>query len=60
VFVDAGDAFSDRLSLNVGAGVGARWRSPLGPIRIDVGFPVQTDLPVESGWRLHVQLGPDL
>jgi translocation and assembly module TamA len=60
VFVDAGDAFSDKLSLNVGAGVGARWRSPLGPIRIDVGFPVQTDLPLQNSWRLHVQLGPDL
>jgi translocation and assembly module TamA len=60
VFVDAGDAFSDKLSLNVGAGVGARWRSPVGPIRIDVGFPVHTDLPLQSSWRLHVQLGPDL
>jgi translocation and assembly module TamA len=60
VFVDAGDAFSDSLSLNVGAGVGLRWRSPLGPIRIDVGVPVQTDLPLQNSWRLHVQLGPDL
>jgi translocation and assembly module TamA len=60
VFVDAGDAFSDKVSLNVGAGVGARWRSPVGPIRIDVGFPVHTDLPLQNSWRLHIQLGPDL
>lgn len=60
VFVDAGDAFSDSLSLNVGAGLGLRWRSPVGPIRIDVGFPAQTDLPTQESWRLHVQLGPDL
>ena len=60
VFVDAGDAFIDRFSLNVGAGVGLRWRSPLGPIRLDVGFPVQTDLPLQASWRLHAQLGPDL
>ncbi len=60
VFVDAGDAFTGGFSLNVGAGVGVRWRSPLGPIRIDVGFPVQTELPLENGWRLHLQLGPDL
>ena len=60
VFVDAGDAFSDKLSLNVGAGVGVRWRSPVGPIRVDVGFPVQTDLPLQDSWRLHIQLGPDL
>ncbi|MEJ0087988.1 MAG: outer membrane protein assembly factor [Pseudomonadota bacterium] len=60
VFVDAGDAFTDTFSVNVGAGVGVRWRSPVGPIRIDVGFPVQTDLPLQDSWRLHVQLGPDL
>jgi translocation and assembly module TamA len=46
--------------VNVGTGVGLRWRSPLGPIRLDVGFPVHTDLPLEKGWRLHVQLGPDI
>jgi translocation and assembly module TamA len=60
VFVDAGDAFTDSFNVNVGAGVGVRWRSPLGPIRVDVGFPVQTDLPTESSWRVHVLLGPDL
>lgn len=60
VFVDAGDAFSDRFSVNVGAGVGARWRSPLGPIRVDVGFPVHTDRDLQNSWRLHVQLGPDI
>jgi len=60
VFVDAGDAFINSFSVNVGAGVGVRWRSPLGPIRVDVGFPVQTDLPTENSWRLHVLLGPDL
>lgn len=60
VFVDAGDAFISGFSLNVGAGVGVRWRSPLGPIRIDIGFPVQSELPTATSWRLHVLLGPDL
>jgi translocation and assembly module TamA len=60
VFVDAGDAFTDDFSVNVGAGVGLRWRSPIGPIRVDVGFPVHTDRDLENTWRLHVQLGPDL
>ncbi len=61
VFVDAGDAFTDGFSLNVGAGVGIRWRSPLGPIRIDVGFPVQSrSSDSRHRWRLHVLLGPDL
>ncbi len=48
VFVDAGDAFTTRFSVNVGAGVGLRWHSPLGPIRVDVGFPVQSELPDTS------------
>jgi translocation and assembly module TamA len=60
VFVDAGDAFTGSFGVNVGAGVGLRWRSPLGPIRLDVAFPVHTDLPIEEGWRVHVQLGPDI
>ena len=60
VFVDAGDAFIGGFSLNVGAGVGVRWRSPLGPIRVDIGFPVQSELPTATSWRLHVLLGPDL
>jgi translocation and assembly module TamA len=60
VFVDAGDAFTEGFGVNVGAGVGLRWRSPLGPIRLDVGFPVHTDLPIEQGWRVHIQLGPDI
>jgi translocation and assembly module TamA len=60
VFVDAGDAFTEGFGVNVGAGVGLRWKSPLGPIRLDVGFPVHTDLSIESGWRVHIQLGPDI
>ena len=60
VFVDAGDAFIEGFSLNVGVGLGLRWRSPLGPIRVDVGFPVQSSLPTEQSWRLHVLLGPDI
>jgi len=60
VFVDAGDAFIGGFSLNVGAGIGLRWRSPLGPIRVDVGFPVNSELPTATSWRLHVLLGPDI
>lgn len=54
VFVDAGQAASDLRSLSpaVGAGVGLRWRSPLGPLRLDVarGFEVRQ-------WRLHFSVG---
>lgn len=58
VFVDAGDAYSSDFDANVGAGIGLRWRSPVGLLRIDVAVPVVSDL--EDGVRLHIQIGPDL
>ena len=58
VFVDAGDAFTSRFDANVAAGVGVRWKSPVGLVRLDVAHPVVTDL--EKEWRIHVVIGPDL
>ena len=34
VFVDAGDAFTSEFNANVGAGIGLRWKSPVGVVRI--------------------------
>ena len=58
VFVDAGNAFNDidAANVRVSAGAGIRWRSPLGPIRIDLARPVDAD----RSWRLHLSMGPDL
>jgi translocation and assembly module TamA len=58
LFVDAGNAFADSsFDSKTGAGLGARWQSPLGPIRIDIGFPLGEP---DRNARLHVTLGPDL
>jgi translocation and assembly module TamA len=58
VFVDSGNAFErGAFDPKTGAGIGARWLSPLGPIRVDVAHPF--DDPTTS-WRLHITLGPDL
>jgi translocation and assembly module TamA len=58
VFVDTGNAFVDsRIDAKTGAGFGARWRSPLGPVRFDIGFPINDP---DRNARLHVSLGPDL
>lgn len=56
VFYDAGNAI-DSLStpLKHSAGIGARWQSPIGPIRIDLAKPLDDD-----GFKLHFSLGPDL
>jgi translocation and assembly module TamA len=54
VFTDAGDAtdsWSD-LSLKRGTGIGARWRSPIGPVNLDVAYGHQTHKP-----RLHFTIG---
>ena len=57
-FVDSGNAF-DRgaFSAKTGAGIGARWLSPLGPIRVDIAHPFEDP---RTSWRLHISLGPDL
>ena len=58
IFSDAGNAFdkSDQMNIRYSAGLGIRWRSPLGPIRIDLARPVDAD----RSWRLHLSMGPDL
>lgn len=58
VFVDAGDAYSSRLDPNVGAGIGLRWRSPVGIVRVDFAMPVVSDL--NDSLRFHILVGPDL
>lgn len=56
-FIDSGNAFNgSEIDAKTGVGIGARWLSPLGPIRIDVAAPLDHDRSV----RLHVTLGPDL
>ena len=57
-FVDAGNAFEgSHIDWKSAAGIGGRWQSPLGPIRIDLAHPF--DDPA-TRWRIHVSLGPDL
>ena len=58
-FVDAGDAFmGNDFDLKVGAGLGVRWRSPVGLVRVDLGTPIGDEF--ASGVELHVIIGPDL
>lgn len=60
-FVDAGDAFSGtEFKAKVGAGVGLRWRSPVGMVRADVGTPIRGRSDDDSRVQLHIVIGPDL
>ena len=54
VFVDAGNAADNFKELKpaVGYGVGLRWRSPVGPLRVDVAYGQQT-----KQVRTHLSVG---
>ena len=57
-FVDSGSAFNDSdIEFSTGAGLGIRWYSPIGPVRLDIAHPL--DDPDED-FRIHLSLGPDL
>lgn len=57
VFIDAGSAFNDSPDLHKGVGVGGRWYSPLGPLRLDVAYGLDG---LNPGWRLHISFGAEL
>lgn len=57
LFYDAGNSFADfnDVKLRESIGIGMRWRSPIGPIRLDVARGLD-----DGGFRLHITMGPDL
>ena len=57
-FSDFGDAFDDNPEYRFGLGVGLRWQSPIGPVRVDVARKMND--PGEGNVRLHLSIGPDL
>lgn len=58
VFIDSGSAFDGKSpDMRTGVGVGLRWRSPVGPVRIDIAHGLdQPDSPI----TLHLNIGADL
>lgn len=57
VFVDTGSAFDDRPKLRTGVGIGLRWRSPVGPLRVDLARGL--DHP-DSPFQITLNFGADL
>ncbi len=57
-FVDAGDAFNDWNNINerVGVGLGVRWRSPIGAVRVDLAFPLDD---AEDSFQVYITVGPE-
>ena len=61
LFADAGNTFTERAGfsisdLEVGVGFGLRIRTPLAPVRIDVGYPVPRR-PGQASPRWHFSIG---
>src|SRR3546814_13038917 len=50
---DSGPTVFDSNSLRVSAGTGVQWKSPLGLIRVDVGFPIVQ----EDADKTELQIG---
>ena len=58
VFVDSGSAFDGkRPDMHTGVGIGLRWRSPVGPVRIDIARGLKSP---DSPFTLHLNIGADL
>ena len=57
-FVDQGNSFNklELPNLKTGVGLGLRWVSPVGPIRLDLAHAMNDD----GGIRLHFSMGPEL
>jgi outer membrane protein assembly complex protein YaeT len=61
VFFDAGQVSANRFDLPVddlryGAGFGVGYKTPVGPLRLDLGFPF--DAPRgDASWQIHVSIG---
>jgi hypothetical protein len=52
-FIDGGDAWdTEEYDPVFGIGGGARWRTPIGPVRVDLAYGEE-----EKSWRLHFSVG---
>ncbi|CAM2804487.1 autotransporter assembly complex protein TamA [Vibrio rarus] len=58
-FVDYGDAWNETPQWKTGTGVGIRWASPVGPVRLDFAFGLDAEEGTDK-FQLHFGLGPEL
>ncbi|MDF7680026.1 autotransporter assembly complex protein TamA [Enterobacteriaceae bacterium ESL0689] len=60
LFMDSGEAVNDirRSHFKTGAGLGVRWQSPVGPVKLDIARPIADK--DKHGVQLYLALGPEL
>lgn len=61
-FVEAGSVYADQLPdlserLFVGAGIGARYFSPIGPVRLDIAVPLNPRRGIDDDFQLYISVG---
>jgi len=57
-FIDGGNAYNlDHISIKTGVGLGVRWYSPIGPIRLDFALPLSES---DSSFQIHFAAGARL
>jgi translocation and assembly module TamA len=61
-FVDGGNVFESTYpdfkdSLQWGAGIGIRYYTPIGPLRFDVGFPLNKRDGIDDPFQIYISLG---
>ncbi|MDO9424364.1 MAG: autotransporter assembly complex family protein [Methylobacter sp.] len=57
-FIDGGNAFNPgNIGIKAGAGLGVRWYSPIGPIRLDFAIPLSD---ADSSFQIHFAAGSRL
>ncbi|HSD15850.1 MAG TPA: autotransporter assembly complex family protein [Thermomonas sp.] len=58
VFIDSGSAFDGKKpDMHTGVGIGIRWRSPVGPVRIDIAHGLNSP---DSPFTVHLNIGASL
>jgi translocation and assembly module TamA len=62
LFLDGGSAFEEQLpqfgdAWQFGAGTGIRYLTPVGPIRFDVGVPIDRREGIDDAWQLYISIG---
>ncbi len=57
-FSDYGSAWNDKPDWKQSVGIGMRWASPVGPIRLDLAYALDTE--PDGKFRFHFTLGPEL
>ena len=62
IFLDGGRAFADSIPHDMtdlfwGAGAGLRYFTPIGPIRLDVAFPLEKRDGIDDSFQVYISIG---